>query len=152
MFQPEVEVVTPYVGENDRKIRLSCGREGEVVLTPEEAKASARKLNKAAGHDELLEFLSFFHFIYPNLNDTFDYAMADTEKIALEVEIPPYQEDQLTNGEMLVELWRRFGFSGVVAFCASIRGYEPRIPDLRTYEFYDAKVYIEEKGWSYEPD
>lgn len=105
-------------------------------------------------HDELLEFLTLFAFIYPNLNDTFAYACADTEKIYLDVEQPfgfdseggpPY----VSNGEVLVRIWREYGTAGMYAFVAKMRGMDV-LPRLRSPEYEAAKEALED--WTYDPD
>lgn len=92
-------------------------------------------------NEELISsFLESFVFICPNLNDTFHYASADTEQIYL---------DSDGNQDMLVDVWVKFGFPGVIAYVAKMRGTEP-IFEMRTDAYYQAKLHLE--NWQYEKD
>lgn len=145
----------------------------------------------------ILDFLSGFFYIYPNLNDTFNYATADTERISLDIEKPygecgwcgkpkeghpapdascptcggivtaktpggepgvltPCKDSfhecagwRPSNGEVLVDMFMRHGYGGIVAYVAKMRGRLP-IEPLRTPEFYAAFADLE--GFTYEPD
>lgn len=85
-------------------------------------------------------FLDSFLFVCPNLNDTFEYATADSEQIYL---------DNDGNQDMLVDVWAKFGFTGIIAYVAKMRGIDP-VPELRTEDYYQAKRHLE--GWEYERD
>lgn len=88
----------------------------------------------------LLEFLDDFVFIHPNLNDTFDYACADTEMITLDGE---------ANQRALVQVWVRYRQHGIRAYVAKMRGQEP-LKELRTREYELAKEFLE--GFEYDRD
>lgn len=90
--------------------------------------------------DELREFLDAMHWIMPNLNDTFAYATADSEKIYMDGE---------SNTDMLVKAWRQYGHGGIRAYVAKIRGIEP-IPPLRDVDYENAVLAL--RDWAYEPD
>lgn len=72
----------------------------------------------ATADDELARFLADLHFILPNLNDTFDYAMADSEQI------------NVGDGEVMADFWRRHGWHGLVAIAAIKRRRDPGIPSV----------------------
>lgn len=90
--------------------------------------------------DLLSDFLDHMHWVMPNLNDTFGYATADSEKIYM---------DQDTNQEMLVDVWSKYGHIGIVAYVAKMRGTEP-LPQLLTPAYYQAREHL--THWNYEPD
>jgi hypothetical protein len=107
-------------------------------------------------YDELAHFLSYFHYIYPNLNDTFARGGADTEQLSLELDFyPPNQADidegidGWTAGDMLINIWRKFGHKGIVAYVSEIRGQEPEeyIVDAN---YLGAKHYLRNSGWKHE--
>jgi len=99
--------------------------------------------------DELLSFLSYFAWLYPNLNDTFAYACADTERIWLDIEVDDSDDSYISNGEVLVKAWREFGFSGIVAVVGRMRGQDP-IAELRTEDYDLAKKSLAD--WEYESE
>lgn len=99
--------------------------------------------------DELVRFLESFVFIYPNISDTFGYACADTEKIYLDGDYDP--ETEITNQRMLVDIWRRFGHTGLVAYVATMRQQAP-VRQLQTEKYEAAMKYIAEANWQYEAD
>ncbi len=92
--------------------------------------------------DELCEFLSAFLWIYPNLNDTFGYACADSERIVL-------GDADESNVVVLVNVWIRYRHAGIRAYAAKIRGQEV-LTELQTPEYLAAKIYLE--NWEYESD
>jgi hypothetical protein len=94
-------------------------------------------------YDELVDFLNHFHFIYPNLNDTFHYACADSERIALDGEGEPDAEDPMdrfTDQDMLVKMWRAYGFHGIVAYCTRVRGELPSVTQVTSHPKYQAAI------------
>jgi hypothetical protein len=90
--------------------------------------------------DELMEFLDCMLWEMPNLNDTFGYAAADSERIYMDGE---------SNQEKLVEMFRRYGISGINAYVSKIRGQDV-IKPLQTDAYYAAKQELED--WEYEAD
>lgn len=75
---------------------------------------------------------SAFH-VTLNMNDTFDWATADAEDIAVE-DIPK-----------LVEVYQKFGHAGIDAFAALQRGYDVMDhPAVRTQLYYAAKEYLKD--------
>lgn len=90
--------------------------------------------------DELFRFLDCFHWVYPNLNDTFAYACADSERVYMDGE---------SNQIALVTVWRKWGPAGIAAYVAKMRGTEP-LQAVRTEKYEAAKAYLE--GWEYEDD
>lgn len=90
----------------------------------------------------IFDFLDKFHFIYPNLNDSFYYAAADSEKIYLDGE---------SNQKMLVRMYSVFGFSGILAFVSVIRNRDP-LKELQTEDYFAAKKYLELINWKYDED
>jgi len=95
---------------------------------------------------EYLEnFLNCFHFIYPNLNDTFYYACADTEKMYLDGK-------EENNQSMLVKVYDEFGQSGIMAYVEKmgIEHKNPPLKQLQDQNYMDAKNYL--KNWQYEVD
>jgi hypothetical protein len=90
--------------------------------------------------DELFLFLDNFSFVYPNLNDTFAYATADTERMYMDGE---------DNQAMLVYMWREYGTDGIHAYAAKIRGKDV-LPELRTEKYHAALREL--KDWEYEGD
>lgn len=92
-------------------------------------------------NEELISsFLDGFLFVCPNLNDTFEYATADSEQIYL---------DSDGNQDMLVDVWAKFGYTGIVAYVAKMRNVEPLLKH-RTDVYYQAKRHLE--NWEYERD
>lgn len=65
-------------------------------------------------------------FLLPNLNDTFAYACADTEQIAV------------GEAEIMAKWWRRHGWFGLVALAAWQRGLHPIPPVAATPNYQDA--------------
>jgi hypothetical protein len=90
--------------------------------------------------DELERFLSLMHWVMPNLNDTFAYATADSEKLYMDGE---------SNQEMLIKVFREYGFHGICAYVGRIRGADP-IVGLQNEKYEKAKEML--KDWSYDPD
>lgn len=78
--------------------------------------------------DELARFLSTVHFVMPNLNDTFAFACADTEKVSV------------GDGQLLADFWRRHGWRGLVAIAAVQRGAEPLGEVAATPEYMAARA------------
>ncbi len=75
---------------------------------------------------------SAFH-VTLNMNDTFGWATADAEDIAVE-DIPK-----------LVDVYQKFGHAGVDAFAALQRGYDVMDhPAVRTQVYYAAKAYLKD--------
>ena len=66
------------------------------------------------------------------LNDTFDYATADGERL---------RDDQL---DLLIAAERQFGNDGVVAWAAQVRGSEPLEP-YRTEKYRAAREWLREQ-------
>lgn len=77
--------------------------------------------------DELADFLDGLHWVLPNLSDTFAYASADTEQIAV------------GDAETLARLWRAHGHYALVAIAAWTRGVHPITP-VRDREEYQAAL------------
>lgn len=93
----------------------------------------------------LEKFLDIFHFIYPNLNDTFYYACADTEKIYLDGE-------NENNQKMLVDIYDNYGQAGVMAYVERMGKdhKNPPLKQLQSKDYFNAKQYL--KSWNYEDD
>lgn len=87
---------------------------------------------------ELERFLDLLHGVTFNLNDCFDYAMADAESVYM---------DQEANQDALVKVFREYGFDGLMAYAAKIRGREP-LRELRTPAYQQATDALD--GWEYE--
>lgn len=87
-------------------------------------------------------FLDLFHWVMPNLNDTFGYASADSEKLYMD-------GDPNGNQGTLVAVVSRFGHAGLIAYCAKVRGCEP-LEELQTPDYRAAKAAL--GGWTYEQD
>jgi hypothetical protein len=88
------------------------GESGETILRNEMA---------------LVGLLNATAFLLPNLNDTFGYACADTEQIAV------------GEGEIMARWWMRHGWQGLVAIAAMKRGKQP-IPPVAEDTAYQAAV------------
>lgn len=93
-----------------------------------------------ANSDELNEFLDLMHWVMPNLNDTFGYATADSERLYM---------DQEENQEWLVKMFRKYGHDGIVAYCAKVRAQDP-IPPCQTEKYFAAMKDMSE--WEYDGD
>lgn len=89
---------------------------------------------------ELWGFLDQMHWVMPNLNDTFAYAAADSERLYMDGE---------SNQKKLIDVWLEFGHAGLVAYVAKVRGAEP-LQEYRTKRYEAAKASLE--GWEYEHD
>jgi hypothetical protein len=118
----------------------ACGHEHRRKYVPAAALKAARA--------ELGRFLEAMHWVMPNLNDTFAYAMADSERIYMDGESDD-EDDAPTNTDMLVRVFRNYGFGGIVAYVAKMRGAEP-IKPCRTVDYENAVLAL--KDWTYEPD
>lgn len=92
---------------------------------------------------ELERFLDLMHVVMPNLNDCFDYAMADGERIATD------EVGSDGDTDVLLRVFREYDHAGILAYCARIRGRHPISP-LRT-PAYEA-AYASLDGWEYEGD
>lgn len=136
-------VIVAAASDYDKRVPLDQG-DGGACLDVIRA-ALEREWNQEA--DELLEFLQHFQSIYPYLNDTFNYASADTERISLDIDAR--DEDYVANGEVLVKVWRKYGVAGIRAFVAKMRGTEP-LKELQDDAYRAAMTELE--GWEYEPD
>ena len=97
--------------------------------------------------NELPDFLEAMHWVMPNLNDTFAYATADSEKLYMDG--PTEEGEPVSNLDMLVTQWRRFGIDGLRAYCARVRGRGVIAP-LVTAAYSRALEAME--GWDYERD
>jgi sugar/nucleoside kinase (ribokinase family) len=95
----------------------------------------------------LHSFLGLMHYVMPNLNDTFSYATADTERLYMDG--AEDEEVEKTNQAMLVDVFIRWGAEGVWAYCAKVRGDHVN-PTLHNARYEEALAYME--GWEYEPD
>lgn len=94
------------------------------------------------------EFLSSFVYIYPNLNDTFYYACADTEQTTLDMDGEPWEPAE-SNGEVLVQVWSKYGHAGIIAYYSRRRNKHP-VKEVQSDDFYRAIEFLE--GWEYDPD
>lgn len=78
-------------------------------------------MEQANNKYELERFLEDLHFIYPNFNDTFYYASADSEQLNAD----GLEDWDLGDDFSLADWWRRFGWDGLCALAAKQRDKEP---------------------------
>lgn len=95
------------------------------------------RIATAAEFQEMLQETCFT--VRVNCNDTFGYACADSEDIDVE-DLP-----------IMLELYQKFGWEGVIALCSKIRKCDP-LSEVRNDKFKEAQEYIKDyelKGIDY---
>jgi hypothetical protein len=118
---------------------------GRFVSKGEASASPGTTVSEEVKVDELVDFLSNFVFIYPDLSDTFSYATADVEKIYLDDWEDP--DVEWTNMRMLVRMYRKHGRAGILAYVGRMRNADP-IPPLCTDAYYAAKADL--GAWAYD--